>query len=100
LEDIQMNELNGKTILITGATNGIGKVAVLELARQGPTVVLVGRNPAKVTDTVQEIRQKSHNPQVDGLRVSFARSTHGCTCWSTMPGVSSPAANSLQTAMN
>jgi NAD(P)-dependent dehydrogenase (short-subunit alcohol dehydrogenase family) len=62
-----MNELTGKTILITGATNGIGKVAALELARQGLTVVLVGRNPAKVADTVQEIKEKSRNPQVDGL---------------------------------
>ncbi len=62
-----MNELTGKTILITGATNGIGKVAALELAKQGPTIVLVGRNPAKVEETVREIKEKSSNPQVDGL---------------------------------
>jgi NAD(P)-dependent dehydrogenase (short-subunit alcohol dehydrogenase family) len=62
-----MNELTGKTILITGATNGIGKVAALELAKQGPTIVLVGRNPAKLADTVQEIKDKSHNQAVDGL---------------------------------
>jgi len=62
-----MNELTGKTILITGATNGIGKVAALELAKLGPTVVLVGRNPAKVADTVVEIKEQSSNPLVDGL---------------------------------
>jgi NAD(P)-dependent dehydrogenase (short-subunit alcohol dehydrogenase family) len=67
LEVIQMNELTGKTILITGATNGIGKVAALELAKMGPTVVLVGRNPAKVAETVGEIKEKSRNPLVDGL---------------------------------
>ena len=62
-----MNELTGKTILITGATNGIGKVAALELAKIGPTVVLVGRNPAKVAETVREIKEQSSNPLVDGL---------------------------------
>jgi NAD(P)-dependent dehydrogenase (short-subunit alcohol dehydrogenase family) len=62
-----MIELTGKTILITGATNGIGKVAALELAKQGPTIVLVGRNPAKVEQTVREIKEQSGNPLVDGL---------------------------------
>jgi len=62
-----MNELTNKTILITGATNGIGKVAALELAKMGPTVVLVGRSPAKVAETVGEIKEKSRNPLVDGL---------------------------------
>ena len=62
-----MNELNGKTILITGATNGIGKVAALELAKQGATVALVGRNSAKVAETVREIKEQSSNPLVDGL---------------------------------
>jgi len=62
-----MNELTGKTILITGATNGIGKVAALELAKMGGTVALVGRNPDKVKSTVLEIKAKSNNLQVEGL---------------------------------
>ena len=62
-----MNEMSGKTILITGATNGIGKVAAVELAKQGAEVVIVGRNPAKTGETVREIREQSSNLQVDGL---------------------------------
>ena len=36
-----MVDMSGKVILVTGATNGIGKVAACELTRMGATVVLV-----------------------------------------------------------
>jgi len=60
-----MSDMDGKVVLITGATNGIGKVAALELAKQGATVVIVGRNPAKTGATVAEIKEQSRNPAVD-----------------------------------
>jgi NAD(P)-dependent dehydrogenase (short-subunit alcohol dehydrogenase family) len=62
-----MNELDGKTILITGATNGIGKAAALQLAKQSATMVIVGRNPAKTAQTIDEIKAQSGNPAVNGL---------------------------------
>ncbi|BBG58986.1 YciK family oxidoreductase [Providencia rustigianii] len=40
--------LNGKTILITGATDGIGQEAALTYARFGASVILLGRNPQKL----------------------------------------------------
>jgi NAD(P)-dependent dehydrogenase (short-subunit alcohol dehydrogenase family) len=39
--------MQGKTVVITGATAGIGEVAALELARQGARIVFVARNPLK-----------------------------------------------------
>ncbi len=60
-----MAEMDGKTVLITGATNGIGKVAALELAKKGAHVVIVGRNPAKTTETVAEIKAASGNTKVE-----------------------------------
>lgn len=62
-----MDEIKGKTVLITGATNGIGKVAAQELARKGAQVVIVGRNPTKTRQAVQQIKQNSGNPTVVGL---------------------------------
>ena len=67
MEVILLNELIGRTILITGATNGIGKVAALELAKQGATVVIIGRSQAKTTQVVQQINEQSKNSAVDGL---------------------------------
>ena len=61
-----------KTILITGATAGIGEVTALELARTGATVVGVGRNPAKCAVVADRIRQATGNPRVEFLIADLA----------------------------
>ncbi len=40
-------DLTGRTIVITGATSGLGLAAAHQLATMGATLVLVGRNPGK-----------------------------------------------------
>lgn len=40
--------VSGKTVLVTGATDGIGLESAIELARRGARLHLVGRNPAKL----------------------------------------------------
>lgn len=42
-------------ILVTGATDGIGKQIALDLARKGCRVVLHGRNPGKLEAAVDEV---------------------------------------------
>ncbi|HLJ97840.1 MAG TPA: SDR family oxidoreductase [Gemmataceae bacterium] len=59
--------LQGKSCLITGATSGIGLVTARELARQGAHVLLVGRNPTKCADTVEQIRAQTGNQAVEAL---------------------------------
>ena len=59
--------MKGKICLITGGTNGIGKVTAQELARMGTTVVIVGRNAEKTAQVVAEIRAITGNENVDML---------------------------------
>jgi retinol dehydrogenase-14 len=61
-----------RTLMVTGATNGIGLEAAAELAKTGDRVVLVGRNQAKLDASVADVRARSGNDAVDGLRADFA----------------------------
>lgn len=47
-----------KTVLITGATGGIGFATARDLAGRGYEVILHGRNPEKVTAAVERIREE------------------------------------------
>lgn len=47
--------MDGKTVLITGATDGIGKHAAKELAKMGATIVIVGRSEDRCKQTVEEV---------------------------------------------
>ena len=47
--------VTGKTVLITGASSGIGRATALLLARSGATVLLVARGPEQLEETRQEI---------------------------------------------
>lgn len=60
-----MSDMDGKVCLVTGATNGIGKAAALELAKMGATVVVAGRNPEKTERVVNELREQSRNENVN-----------------------------------
>ncbi len=59
--------MNGRRVLITGGSGGIGKVAATALAGQGAEVVIVGRNPQKVDAAVAEIKTRTSNPKVSSL---------------------------------
>jgi NAD(P)-dependent dehydrogenase (short-subunit alcohol dehydrogenase family) len=57
--------MNARTVLVTGATNGIGKITALELARQGARVLIVGRDPQKGQAALAEIKAESGNEAVE-----------------------------------
>ena len=55
----------GKRVLITGATNGIGKQAALALARMGAAVVIVGRDEVKTRKVSIDLKTLSGNADID-----------------------------------
>ena len=56
--------MTGKTCLITGATNGIGRVTAVELAGMGAELFLLYRNKARADETLAEIRNRTGNQNV------------------------------------
>lgn len=64
---LENGRLHGQTILITGATSGIGQVAARQLAGQGAQVVIVARNAVKGAETVRAIKETTGNDAVSLL---------------------------------
>jgi NAD(P)-dependent dehydrogenase (short-subunit alcohol dehydrogenase family) len=49
------------TILVTGATDGLGRRVALELAGKGATVLLHGRNPERLEAALEDVRERTGN---------------------------------------
>jgi NAD(P)-dependent dehydrogenase (short-subunit alcohol dehydrogenase family) len=56
--------MNGKVVLITGGTSGIGKASAVALASMGAEVVVIGRNEERGERAAEEIRRESGNEKV------------------------------------
>lgn len=59
--------MQNKTILITGATDGIGKETAKALAKQGHIVIIHGRNKQKAENVRKELIADTGNKQIDIL---------------------------------
>lgn len=69
---ISMKPINQQTILITGSTDGIGKLTALNLARQNAQIIVHGRNEAKVQKVIYELKTKSGNQKIEGFTYDFS----------------------------
>jgi NAD(P)-dependent dehydrogenase (short-subunit alcohol dehydrogenase family) len=54
-----------QTVLVTGATGGMGKYVAMRLAAGGATVIVHGRDPNKLSQAAEEIRSATGNGNVD-----------------------------------
>jgi len=59
-----IRNLAGKTALVTGASQGLGKAMALALAEAGAAVVLVARNETSLTTVAQEIRDDGGRAEI------------------------------------
>lgn len=57
-------KLQGKEIIVTGATDGIGRIAARELAKAGAGITIVGRNAEKGDRVVREIKAAAAHDRV------------------------------------
>jgi len=53
--------MQGKTVVITGATSGIGEVAAIRLAEQGARIVFTARDQARADDTRAALEKANPN---------------------------------------
>lgn len=52
--------LQGKTILVTGASSGIGRVIAIECSKMGATLVITGRNESRLQETLTLLQNSGH----------------------------------------
>ncbi len=61
-----------KNILITGSTDGIGKLAAIKLAKDGNAIYAHGRNEDKLKAVIAEIKEASNNENIKGFVADFS----------------------------
>jgi len=67
-----MWNLNNKTVVISGATNGIGKAAAIELSRENPKLLFTYRNQRLADELLAEIKDISPSTQVQSVYCDFS----------------------------
>ena len=53
--------LAGKTILVTGASSGIGRAIAIECSRMGAAVILTARNEKRLGETLSQMEGSDHS---------------------------------------
>lgn len=67
-----MRALEEQTVLVTGATDGLGKALARDLASSGATVLLHGRSHARLERTLNEIREATGNDRARFYLADFS----------------------------
>lgn len=65
--------MRGKVVLVTGATDGIGKVAALKFAKMGAHLTIIGRNAEKTINLVNELQGVTGNKHVSHILCDLSK---------------------------
>jgi NAD(P)-dependent dehydrogenase (short-subunit alcohol dehydrogenase family) len=65
-------DVRGKTVVVTGATSGIGMHAATEIARRGANLVVVGRDAARTEAAVASMKAAAPSVTVDSALCDFS----------------------------
>jgi len=65
-------DVKGKTLLVTGATSGIGLEAAVVLAGRGARLALVGRDPGRTEAAVADVKARSGSAEVSSFLCDFS----------------------------
>jgi NAD(P)-dependent dehydrogenase (short-subunit alcohol dehydrogenase family) len=60
INDAEMPQLRGQTVVVTGSSSGIGAAAARRFRQLGATVAVVGRSPERTAAVAAEIGAESH----------------------------------------
>lgn len=64
--------MNGKHVIVTGATSGIGLETARELAKMGAAVTLISRNEQKLQNTTEQFKQETGNNTIDWIQADLS----------------------------
>jgi NAD(P)-dependent dehydrogenase (short-subunit alcohol dehydrogenase family) len=67
-----MRDVADKTILVTGATDGLGRRVAQELAARGATVLLHGRSEERLEATLKEVREHTGSEKLHCYLADFS----------------------------
>ena len=71
-EDLDALSLTGRTVLLTGATSGLGLATAHRVAAMGASLRIVGRDPEKTVGVRDALRSESGNPDVEHYLADLA----------------------------
>ncbi|OXA58216.1 retinol dehydrogenase 12 [Folsomia candida] len=66
-------DIQGKTVIVTGASDGIGKVTAEEFAIRGARVIMACRNLQKAEKCVEDIRKKTSNGELIVMELDLSK---------------------------
>eukprot|EP00347_Sterkiella_histriomuscorum_P019711 403340581 len=72
LKDLYSGEDGNGYVMITGSSDGIGKVVALDTARSGFNLILVSRSQNKLEDVAQQCKEINPNIDVQTIPIDFS----------------------------